>query len=70
VKLHKHFILNVRSVELTSLVKMALNMQQRITIAAWAITYANDREESWTRSMFHCRIGFTTVLHKSHFLSL
>ncbi|KAJ9592709.1 hypothetical protein L9F63_015626, partial [Diploptera punctata] len=24
--------------------KMALNMQQQITIAAWAITYANDRE--------------------------
>ena len=23
---------------------MALNMQQQITIAAWAITYANDRE--------------------------
>ncbi|KAJ9588906.1 hypothetical protein L9F63_017784 [Diploptera punctata] len=31
------------SVELTSLVKMALNMQQQITIAAWAMTYANDR---------------------------
>ncbi|KAJ9598750.1 hypothetical protein L9F63_026715, partial [Diploptera punctata] len=29
-------------VELTSLVKMALNMQQQITNAAWAITYAND----------------------------
>ena len=32
------------SVELTSLVKMALNMQQQITISAWAIMYANDRE--------------------------
>ncbi|KAJ9593891.1 hypothetical protein L9F63_014686, partial [Diploptera punctata] len=31
------------SVELTSLVKMALNLQQQITIAAWAITYTNDQ---------------------------
>ena len=31
------------SVELTSLVKMALSMQQQITIVACAITYANDR---------------------------
>ena len=36
------------SVEITSLVKMALNMQQQITnFAAWAITYANDREAAW-----------------------
>ena len=36
--------INQNSVELTSLVKMALIMQQQITVAAWAITYANDRE--------------------------
>ncbi|KAJ9599482.1 hypothetical protein L9F63_010014, partial [Diploptera punctata] len=35
------------------LVKMALNMQGQITIAAWAITYANDREAARrTRHVF------------------
>ncbi|KAJ9575013.1 hypothetical protein L9F63_007841, partial [Diploptera punctata] len=32
------------SVEFTALVKMALNMQQQITIAAWPITNVNDRQ--------------------------
>jgi hypothetical protein len=30
--------------QLTSLVKMALNMQQQVTVAAWAIAYQNDGE--------------------------
>ncbi|KAJ9575536.1 hypothetical protein L9F63_007606, partial [Diploptera punctata] len=30
-------------------VKMALNMQQQITIAAWAVSYANDRETARLR---------------------
>jgi hypothetical protein len=30
--------------QLTSLAKMALNMQQQVAVAAWAIAYQNDRE--------------------------
>ena len=47
------------SVELTSLVKIALNIQQQITIAAWAITYANDREAA--RREFNVALQPSTV---------
>ena len=47
------------SVELTSLVKIALNMQQQITIAAWTITYANDREAA--RREFNVALQPSTV---------
>ena len=46
------------SVELTSLVKMVLNMQQQITIASWAITY-KDREVA--RREFNVALQPSTV---------
>ena len=43
-----------------SLVKMALNTQ--ITIAAWAITYANDHEATrWARREFNVALQPLTV---------
>ncbi|KAJ9600579.1 hypothetical protein L9F63_026283, partial [Diploptera punctata] len=52
-------IIQITKMELTSLVKITLNMQQQITIAAWAITYAKDREAA--RREFNVALQPSTV---------
>ncbi|KAJ9590589.1 hypothetical protein L9F63_016358, partial [Diploptera punctata] len=63
VYVRKWRIVILFAVELKSLVKMALNMQQQITIAAWAITYANDQPDVWRLdfSLLHMDDAFEQV---------
>ena len=59
---HTHTITHYNNAELMSLVKMALDMQQQITIAAWAITSHNDREAiRWARCDFNIALQPSTV---------